>query len=880
MVGRILGQYRICEKLGEGGMGVVWKARDIRLERFVALKTLPAERLASKERKHRFLNEARAASALNHPNIVHIYEISEADGIPFISMEFVSGRTLDRLIGRKGLRLQEALKYGVQIADALGKAHAAGIVHRDLKPSNIIVDENGNARVLDFGIAKLLEVPSESSQETATMAASKELITENGAVIGTAAYMSPEQADGRSIDSRSDIFSFGSLVYEMLTGAQAFRGDSMLSTLSAILRDEPRPLSSLEADIPKDLEKIIGRCLRKNPDRRFQHMSDLKVALEDVEIDRQSGQVTTGGTTNGRSQNRIRWLLGGLAIVVLGMGVFFLRPLPHAPPRIVPLTTYPGVETTPAFSPDAHQVAFAWNGGTGDNFDIYVQLVDAGTPLRLTTSPASEYWPTWSPDGRYIAFLRDAGDRYEIWTVPALGGSERRLGQSQAKISWSVNGLSWSPDGTFIAFIDDIDGQKPSVVLMDVASGEKRRVTSPPNGFTRDLRPTYSPNGKSIAFIRARSDLTRDLMLQPLTNSGETSGGPQRLTFEEDQIRSADWAADGRSIIYTAGQDDSLKLLTVAINGRETERLGFAGENPFMISVSRSGKQLAYSHNIFDYNIWRVPGPDSSVTDKSPIRLIASTRVDIEPQFSPDGRKIAFSSSRSGTKQLWICDQDGQNAIQLTSSKRAEVRSPRWSPDSRWIAYDSPEYGNSDIFIVSSDGGKSRRLTTGPFSYVRPSWSRDGRWIYFGSNQSGHSQIWKESSSGGKAIQITRNGGEEAFESPDGKFLYYSERGKKGIWRVSVEGGSEQRVISSSSEDLFALYEKGICFIDNRNSSGPALKLYRFDTGTVAMLREFSKDAKIGSLDTSISVSSDGRWVLYTQLEESGSELTLVQDYR
>src|SRR6266852_7051487 len=273
MIGEILGHYRIESKLGEGGMGEVWKARDTRLDRFIALKTLPAEKVADPERRNRFVLEAKAASALNHPNIVHVYDIADSEGIPFIAMEYVAGKTLDQLTGRNGLRLNEALKYAIQIADALARAHSSGIVHRDLKPSNIMVDEHGLVKVLDFGLAKLTEpVPGEFSL-TQSLRTPENPKTEEGTIVGTAAYMSPEQAEGKPVDARSDIFSFGSVLYEMTTGRRAFHGDSQIATLSAILKEEPKPASGLVPDVPRDLEMIINRCLRKDPARRFQYMA-------------------------------------------------------------------------------------------------------------------------------------------------------------------------------------------------------------------------------------------------------------------------------------------------------------------------------------------------------------------------------------------------------------------------------------------------------------------------------------------------------------------------------------------------------------------------------------------------------------------------------
>jgi serine/threonine protein kinase len=293
LIGKQFGSYRILSLLGEGGMGVVYKAHDTRLGRPVAIKVLPPERVADADRKRRFVQEAKAASALNHANIVIIYEVGHAEGIDFLAMEHVEGKTLDRLIPRKGMRLGEALKLSIQMADALARAHASGIVHRDLKPTNVMVTEDGLVKVLDFGLAKLTEV-EHLEGETRTL----ESLTEEGMIIGTVSYMSPEQAEGKKVDSRSDVFSFGSVLYEMVTGQKAFRGDTKLSTLAAIVNQEPRPIGKVIDNTPPELEKIINRCFRKDPKRRFQHMDDLKVALEELKEASDSGRSGGGNETS------------------------------------------------------------------------------------------------------------------------------------------------------------------------------------------------------------------------------------------------------------------------------------------------------------------------------------------------------------------------------------------------------------------------------------------------------------------------------------------------------------------------------------------------------------------------------------------------------
>ena len=305
MVGQVLGHFRIEAKLGEGGMGVVYRAFDTHLDRPVAIKVLRADATASPERRRRFQQEAKAASALNHPNIVHIYDISSAGGTDYIAMEFVDGKTLDQLIGRSGLVLRDTLRYAIQVADGLARAHAAGIVHRDLKPANIIIAADGGVKLLDFGLAKLIETPVvadvDSEAGTATMADREHVQTQEGTIVGTVAYMSPEQAEGKKVDARSDIFSFGSVLYEMATGRRPFEGANKISTLSAILYKEPPPLAEVAPDLPPELDKIISRCLRKDPDRRAQHAGDIKLALEELREDCASGKLSRASQAGGQA---------------------------------------------------------------------------------------------------------------------------------------------------------------------------------------------------------------------------------------------------------------------------------------------------------------------------------------------------------------------------------------------------------------------------------------------------------------------------------------------------------------------------------------------------------------------------------------------------
>jgi serine/threonine protein kinase len=442
MIGKTISHYRILEKLGEGGMGVVYKARDTHLDRFVAIKVLPAEKVADPERKRRFVQEAKAASALNHPNIITIYDIDQTDGVDFIVMEHVQGRTLDALVPHKGLRLNETLRLTIQMADALAKAHSAGIVHRDLKPTNVMVTDDGLVKVLDFGLAKLTEVSDRGDERTLQSQ------TDEGTIVGTVSYMSPEQAEGKKVDARSDIFSFGSVLYEMATGQQAFHGDSKMSTLAAIMNQEPKPISQLVPGIPRDLEKIIVRCVRKAPERRWQFMADIKVALTEMKEESESGSGVTNLEQVAPQRWRSRWIWAtAFSILVLAIGGtswwYWIRPsakISILPMKTLPFTSYPSQEITPAFSPDGNQVAFAWNGENGDNYDIYVKLIDGGTALPLTTNPADEYSPAWSPDGRRVAFLRVAKEGQPTGSSPPASG--RYLTNRTLRDVWDVMVIS------------------------------------------------------------------------------------------------------------------------------------------------------------------------------------------------------------------------------------------------------------------------------------------------------------------------------------------------------------------------------------------------------------------------------------------------------
>jgi len=459
--------------------------------------------------------------------------------------------------------------------------------------------------------------------------------------------------------------------------------------------------------------------------------------------------------------------------------------------KVAPFTTFPGRELQPTFSPDGNQIAFAWNGEKRDNFDIYVKLVNTGTPpLRLTSNPADELFPAWSPDGREIAFVRQSGSEVSIFVIPALGGPERKLysGTSAFLLLYDYgNGLSWSPDGKYLAFSGQRSPREPnSIFLLSRESLEARQITTPPAGFLGDSTPAFSPDGKVLAFVRGASSRDVEIYTMPATG-----GEPKRLTFDNRSGRSLAWTADGREILFSLWASATFRLWRVSAAGGTPEQLA-VGQGGSTLAISRQGDHLAYSQESRDTDIWRIG--TSGPTSMRPTRLISSTRLDYGPQYSPDSKRIAFTSGRSGSNEIWLCDADGLNPVQLTSFAGPDVGSPRWSPDGRQVAFDSVATGNRDIFVVSVEGGKPRRLTEDSSDEVRPSWSRDGRWIYFGSNRTGDWQVWKSPAEGGKAVQVTQQGGREAIESFDGNLVYYTKSfGIPGIWKVPVTGGDATR---------------------------------------------------------------------------------------
>lgn len=878
MIGRQLAHFELIARLGQGGMGVVYEAIDRHLDRHVALKVLPAEKVMDPGRKERFIREAKAASALNHPNIVAIYDISSADNIDYIAMELVVGRTLEEILAKRRLKLPEALRYAVQIARAIAAAHSAGVIHRDLKPGNLMVTENGIVKVLDFGLAKLNDRPS-ISEDDATLT-----MTEEGIAVGTLAYMSPEQAEGRNVDARSDIFSFGLVLYEMLSGKRAFGENTAIATLAAILHKEPQPLSELVPDLPRELDRIVARCLRKDRTRRSHSMAEISIALQDLEEEAESDVLASTAAVRRTARGRRRWTLGATA-VILCTALFFVIPRQtRTQLKEVPLTSYVGYQGQPTLSPDGSQFAFVWDGGQENAPpQLYIRLVGGGTPLRLTSTPgAGIRYPAWSPDGQAIAFVRinPGTDPGELVVIPALGGPERRIDGAAAGIR-----PAWSPDGKWLYFSANVSPQTRALFVQPSTGGERHLLIDPPAGGSGDVDPSLSPDGRYLVFVRQLADYNADLFVADLT-AGRSAGKPRRLTNDHRNAQSPVWAADGKEIVYVSGESTSLLgIYRVRVTGGYPKRVeGIGGDYAQFLAIAPRAHRLVYSRSYADHNIYRMSLPSSGGSTGAPVRFLSSTRFEDSPTYAPNGRRIAFSSNRDGVRQIWVADVDGSNPVALTNFAGGVAGSPKWSPDAQTIVFDARPEGLADIYSISAQGGAPRRLTDHPAEDHLPCYSTDGRWIYFASTRAGLRQLYRISSSGGEAVQITRQGGLVSVASPDGKWVYYT-KGGGAIWRVLAGGGDETPVLApgtlsgAGNNSLFniGVARSGIYFagaVDAVSRARP-LKLYRFTDGKVVEIGRFNRPLRL-----QFSISPDEKWLAYAQLDSSVDDLMLVENFR
>ena len=702
----------------------MYEAEDTRLKRRVAIKILPERIAADPARLARFEQEALAVAALNHPNIVTIHSVEEDGGRRFLTMELVDGATLDRCVPATGLRLGELLDYAIPLVDAVAAAHSRGVVHRDLKPGNVMVSADGRIKVLDFGLAKLIPTTDATSTETRTAAP---MATAAGQIVGTPSYMSPEQAEGRPVDQRSDVFSLGVILYEMASGVRPFQGDSTLSILSSILRDEPRPLSARRRDLPRSLEAIVAACLNKNPAERPSAR-----ALKE--------QLATVAAAPGPATSRVTPVMAlGAAVALLGLvGVVAVRVMRSAradgaigTPTFTRVTFGNALDVSPNLSPDGKNVLYvtlepnarrhlhvAPLGGNGVGIDLSQEAPAAGDDA-----------PAYSPDGRSIAFVSSRDGSEGLFVMSAGGAGVRRI----------VNGgydPAWTPDGREIVYSTesgrDPDGREaPSEVwAVNLATGARRQVAA-----ADAVDPSVSPDGRLVAYWALPVDSSgtqfaganRDVWVQPL------AGGTRvRITADEASDWNPAWSADGRFLYFSSDRSGTMNIWRIAVDARTGAPGGAAvavtAPSPYAgsMSVGRDGT-LVYASMDYDTSVRAIDFDDVAGTVAGAATdVVTGHRAWLQPDVSPDGRLLALRSFRA-QEDVWVVGADGSRLRPLTNDA-ARDRGARFAPDGSLLFYSS-RGGTYQFWTIRPDGSGLRQLTQGDWALNYPLPSPDGRWV-------------------------------------------------------------------------------------------------------------------------------------------------------
>jgi Tol biopolymer transport system component len=782
-------------------MGEVYVAEDTKLQRRVALKVLPEEMAADPERRARFEREARAVAALNHPNIVTVHSVEEADGVHFITMELVEGKTLAKMLPKNGFALSELLEIAIPLADAVSSAHRTGITHRDLKPDNIMVDGEGRLRVLDFGLAKQRDPVGFG--EGATHAPTAAVETEEGKILGTVAYMSPEQAEGKAVDPRSDVFSLGTILYEMATGERPFRGDTSMSTIGSILKDEPASVTELNHSLPRHLGRVIRRCLAKDPDRRYQTALDLRNELEELKAEIDSGGLVAGpGLAAARPRRSLRTLgvLGAVAaLAVVAIVMITSRKDAESPPAVYtsrPITGTIGQEMDINWSPESVFMAF---GQTREgSVDVMVQPVAGGEAVVRVGGPGTETAPRWSPDGKYLAYISSSEPGNPVFLIPPHGGSPRRLVSTNIrtldldKMGSAMGDHPWSADSRDL-LVSRVDASgRTAVYRVDRDNGDAEQLTFPLPGSV-DLNPSYSFDGERIAFQR-RSNGKGVLLMMPAAG-----GDPQVLLADEFDNTKPVWRPDNRHVLFISDRRGSsgADVFEIDVNGGSPRQLTFETNGVYFVSVSADNRvaYVPFWHDTFLFTVDVGSGERRQINSHS--------KENYGARFSPDGRSVVYHSTRTGNSEIWLCHLDDRPETQITDNGSWDLY-PDWSPDGERMIFNSDrEEGLFKIFIANSDGGGARLLVDKPItldSQYAPvigslvsRWSPDGDRIAFLTEGDKALALWTVGADGEGARELLDNatGFDWYRDSRHGIYTRYHGSESEMI-AIDLETGEEQ----------------------------------------------------------------------------------------